>query len=89
MFTELKNYFTEFPIVCRKCGKIMHFGIFAILHWIIVHKGIDRTAAKWALRKGLELRILFLPFILLYYLVMIICWPFWWVYEYLGPGNWW
>lgn len=88
MFNELKHYF-DFPIVCKMCRKTMRFGIAAILHCLIVHKGIDRAAIKLALRRGLEMRILLIPFILVYLLIMGICWPFWWVYEYLGPGNWW
>lgn len=88
MFDELKNYF-DFPIICKECGKTMRFGIVAILHCLIVHKSINKTTVKWALRRGLEMRILLFPFILIYLLIMAICWPFWWVYEHLGVGNWW
>lgn len=88
MFNELKYYF-DFPITCKECGKEMRFGLAAILHLLLVHKTINKTTAMWALRKGLELRILLLPFILVYLLIMVICYPFWWVFEYLGPGNWW
>ena len=88
MFNELKYYF-DFPLTCTKCGKKMRFGLVAIFHLWFVHKTIDKTTIMWALRKGLELRILLFPFILIYYLAIIICWPFWWVYEHFGPSTWW
>ena len=88
MFNELKYYF-DFPITCKECGKEMRFGLVAIFHLLLVHKTINKTTIMWALRRGLELRILLLPFILVYLLIMTICYPFWWVFEHLGPGNWW
>ena len=88
MFNELKHYF-DFPITCKECGKKMRFGLVAILHLLFVHKTINKTTIMWALRRGLELRILLLPFILVYLLIMAICYPFWWVFEHLGPDNWW
>ena len=88
MFTELKNYF-NFPITCKKCGKKMHFGLMVIFHLWFAHKIIDKNTIMWALRRGLELRILLFPFILVYYLAIILCWPFWWVYEHFGPSTWW
>ena len=88
MFNELKYYF-DFPITCKKCGKKMRFGLVVIFHLWFAHKIIDKTTIMWALRRGLELRILLFPFILIYYFAIILCWPFWWVYEHFGPSTWW
>lgn len=88
MSNELKNYF-DFPMTCKECGKTMRFGTVAILHCLIVHKKITMTTVKWAMRRGLELRILLFPFLLLYFPIIAICYPFWWVFEHLGPDNWW
>jgi len=88
MLNEL-NYYFNFPITCKKCGKKMRFGLVAILHLWLAHKTINKTTIMWALRRGLELRILLFPFVLAYYFAIILCWPFWWVYEHFGPSTWW
>lgn len=85
----IKEYFNT-PIICRECHFKSISGIIMLLHLIIHHhKKISCGTIKWALRRGIEFRLLCLPFLLLWGGLMCICWPFWWVYENLGPDNWW
>lgn len=86
--SNLKSYF-YCPIYCKYCNKKTFSGIAIIFHLLIKHKQFSWKATWLALRAGIEMRILLLPFILVYAIILGICWPFWWVYENFGFNtNW-
>jgi hypothetical protein len=88
MFHALKNYF-YWPITCKQCGFKSNLGLVMLYHLRHTHyQKLGWPTIKWALRYGVEFRIVSLPFLLVWALIMCICWPFWWVYENFNLGVW-
>ena len=88
MIQSLKNFY-YWPIQCKECGYKTNSSIIALLHLKFKHKAhLSWSQIAWALRRGVELKILVTPIIILLFLILAICWPFWWVYEHLGRNIW-
>lgn len=93
MVTELKNYF-DWPLYCNNCRYKTRWAIAMIIHILTHHKDKNLTLKDcWFIfRRGLEFRILMFPFVMAcaipLMIVLAICFPFWWIYEYLRTHLW-
>jgi hypothetical protein len=93
MLKSFKNYF-DWPLYCRNCHYKTRWAIAMIIHIIFHHKDKKLTMKDcWFIfRRGLEFRILVLPFLMACVIPLMIitsiCFPFWWVYEYLRTHLW-
>ena len=64
---------------CNECHYESPFTIVILLHLIFVHHAWPtKKDVKFSLRNGMEFRA---PLIALRFVIMLICYPFHWVYE--------
>lgn len=67
-------------VTCKTCGKNMWTFLGGIIHLYVAHRIVDKKAMK-RVAKTYLLAIPLWILLLCKFITLIVCFPFWWLYE--------